>query len=384
MYVDEPEYAGLILRRTYKMLAMPDAIMDRAHQWLGPTPAKWNETEKRYTFPSGATLTFGYLDHARDVENYQGSRYQLVGYDELTQFQEAQYRYLFSRQRRAHGSRIPLRMRATSNPGGVGHEWVFERFFVKGAAAGRSFVPALLKDNPHLDQAEYEASLAELDPITRQQLLEGLWVVDRSTRHFRREWWRGRNRYDATDPAYGNRCIARYISWDTGLKDKKTSAYSAAVVLELLPDYRLLVREVWREKLIFPDLVPEIEGLARRYNRDGKLRGVLIEDKASGISAYQTIQETSPAWLREITIPFEPHGDKSQRGQQAAVWCKLDCVLHPAPSERAPWLYDFEAELFAAPEAEYMDQHDAYVQGIIYLEHLLAEGWRARTGAEVA
>jgi len=87
-YVDIPDYAALLLRRTYKELALPEAIMDRAHEWLNPTDAKWHEDAKTWEFPSGATLTFGYLEGPRDHYRYQSSAYQFVGFDELTQFQE--------------------------------------------------------------------------------------------------------------------------------------------------------------------------------------------------------------------------------------------------------------------------------------------------------
>ena len=187
-YVHVPDYAALLLRRTYKELALPEAIMDRAHEWLTPTDAKWHEDSKTWEFPSGATLTFGYLEGPRDHYRYQSSAYQFVGFDELTQFQEVQYRYLFSRLRRLAGSDIPLRMRAASNPGGVGHEWVYHRFIDPETRGDRIFIPAKLGDNKYLDQAEYIASLNKLDPITREQLLNGDWNVRPEGGIFRREW----------------------------------------------------------------------------------------------------------------------------------------------------------------------------------------------------
>lgn len=379
-YVDRPKYAALILRRTYADLALPDAIMDRAHQWLGGTAAHWSEVEKTYTFPSGATLTFGYLQYSRDKYRYQGSAFQFVGFDELTQFEDPDYRYLFSRLRRLAGTDVPVRMRGASNPGGIGHEWVFERFFVTGRAAGRWFVPAKLADNPHLDREEYEQSLSELDPITRAQLLNGLWVVDKTARWYRREWWRGRNRFDPVDGVLARQVVARWLSIDTALKDTKTAAYSASTVFELLADYRLLVRRVWREKVIFPDLCDQIEVQAAQQNKDGKLRGVILEDRVSGTSALQTLSASGPLWLRPLLIAFDPakSGGKEQRAQQAAVWSKLGCILLPEPSEAVPWLADFEAELFGAPDTEYKDMIDTYAQGVIYLEHFIAEGHRAR------
>src|SRR5215831_17422072 len=93
-YVDVPGYAALILRRSFSDLALPGAAMARSKEWLYGR-ARWNEREKTWTFNSGATLTFGYLEAEDDVYRYQSSEYQYIGFDELTQFSEAQYRYLF-------------------------------------------------------------------------------------------------------------------------------------------------------------------------------------------------------------------------------------------------------------------------------------------------
>jgi predicted phage terminase large subunit-like protein len=188
MFVESPGYAALLLRRTYKDLSLPKALMDRAGEWLGPTAAKWDDVEKRWTFPSGATLTFGYLKAERDKYQYQSAEFQFIGFDELTQFTETQYRYLSSRRRRLEGVGIPLRTRTASNPGGGGHEWVKRRFVTEGALHGRPFIPARLEDNPHLDIEEYEESLAELDPVTRAQLRSGDWDIAGGSK-FQRQWF---------------------------------------------------------------------------------------------------------------------------------------------------------------------------------------------------
>ena len=175
-WVDVPGYNALLLRRTFADLALPGAIMDRSHDWLRGTAAEWNDREKTWTFPSGARLTFGYLQGDHDKYRYQGTELSFCGFDELTQFQEEQYTYLFSRLRRPEGSDVPLRMRSASNPGGVGHGWVYERFMPDLTAeaiehrrkTGRIFIPARLEDNPYIDQAAYRRGLAELDDITRR------------------------------------------------------------------------------------------------------------------------------------------------------------------------------------------------------------------------
>jgi predicted phage terminase large subunit-like protein len=190
-YASEPDYAALILRRTFRQLALEDAIMDRAERWLSQTDAKWEGTDKRWRFPSGATLTFGYLDTERDKYQYQSAAFQFIAFDELSQFTKSQYTYLFSRLTRLEGSTIPIRMRAASNPGDIGHEWVKARFIsptsTQMKASGRFFVPALLEDNPHVDQPAYEDSLIELDPVTFEQLRHGNWDLDLAGNMFKRE-----------------------------------------------------------------------------------------------------------------------------------------------------------------------------------------------------
>lgn len=190
-FVTEPDYAALILRRTFRQLALEDAIMDRAERWLSPTDAKWEGADKRWRFHSGATLTFGYLDTERDKYQYQSAAFQFIAFDELSQFTQSQYTYLFSRLTRLEGSTIPIRMRAASNPGDIGHDFVKARFITptpaEMKARGRFFIPALLEDNPHVDQPAYEESLKELDPVTYEQLRHGNWDISIKGNFFKRE-----------------------------------------------------------------------------------------------------------------------------------------------------------------------------------------------------
>lgn len=188
-YADVPRYSALILRRTFADLSKPGALMDRAREWLASSGARWNEQKRQWRFPNGAVLTFGYLENETDIYQYQSAEYAFIAFDELTQFTERSYTYLFSRLRRLADSNIPLRMRSASNPGGIGAAWVYERFIPddwqpEDAGAlhvhekqGRAFVPARLEDNPHLDQATYEESLDKLDEVTRAQLRRGDWRI---------------------------------------------------------------------------------------------------------------------------------------------------------------------------------------------------------------
>lgn len=174
-YVDVPGYAALILRRSYTDLALPGAIMARADEWLSGSDARRGKDGKEWVFPSGATLTFAYLDNDQDRFRYKSAEFQFIAFDELTQFNERVYEYLFSRLRATESVPVPLRMRSASNPGDIGHGWV-KRRFIERRDPGVIFVPAKLDDHPDESfKTGYRTSLQKLDEVTRRQYEDGDW-----------------------------------------------------------------------------------------------------------------------------------------------------------------------------------------------------------------
>jgi predicted phage terminase large subunit-like protein len=199
---------------------------------------------------------------------------------------------------------------------------------------------------------------------------------------FKRAWWRGQEplrrlgrepRADAVEVHRPLDLLGHALKDETMRPTRRPSSASSAE----LPDGR--PRGLPRPARV-PRTAARDGSLTQRYSPDGKLRGVLIEDKASGTSAYQTLMAGASADLRRVLIPFQPVGDKDTRANQAAVWCKNDCVLLPEPSDTVPWLLDFEEELFAIPTSTFRDQADAFAQLIIYTENLLAVASAPRRG----
>lgn len=192
-FVDIPGYSAILFRKTYADLSLPGALIDVSKQWLMPfvesKEVKWSEKEKQYTFPSGATLNFGYLESDNDCYRYQGAEFQYIGIDECTHVSPSNYRYMFSRLRKPKSLPVPLRFRATCNPGGMYGEYYYQRFFVEGKENGRIFIGAGLKDNPFLDADAYREALQELDPIEREQLLNGNWEIKANGDLLDRHWF---------------------------------------------------------------------------------------------------------------------------------------------------------------------------------------------------
>ena len=191
-----PNYRGITFRRTYPQLEALIARSVELYPQIFPK-AKYNSSEKRWMFPSGARLFFGYMQHEQDKYNYQGKPYDYIGFDELTHFTYSQYMYLMSRNRPT-GPNTRVYMRATANPGGVGHAWVKERFITPAPpltpietkynihtpegktiqiAKRRIFVPATVFDNKKLleNDPEYLATLAALPEAEKNALLNGSW-----------------------------------------------------------------------------------------------------------------------------------------------------------------------------------------------------------------
>jgi len=252
--------------------------------------------------------------------------------------------------------------------------------------------PSSANPSPQIREAARRAKLL-LPTSTYEQEWEANFVQDNAI-VFSREWWEDgkggyANRYDPDDPLVMKRSIRRWIMLDTALKDKTSSDYSAATVADLMPDWRLVITEVWQEHLSFPNLIGQIEAFYRHYNRDNTLEGIIIEDKVSGTSAYQTLTSASAdPYLARLMVAWPATGSKGYRAGLAGVWCRNGCILLPKPGPRVPWLYAFEQQLFSFSPIERENEHDdmvdTFVHLINYLEqtrHIMSRGWQARTGA---
>lgn len=189
-------HRAALFRRSFPELR---DLIDRAVELYpliveGCTHRNYNQTEKMWTFPSGAKVEFGYLNNDNDRLKYRGRAWNYIGFDELTLWPTSTcYLYLFSRCRSTDRT-LPRYIRATTNPDGPGQKWVMERWGISAEGKGtdipvdivdeeagvittvrRRFIPARLTDNPHLAGTGYREALLQLSPDEREALLKGLW-----------------------------------------------------------------------------------------------------------------------------------------------------------------------------------------------------------------
>lgn len=358
-YVDKPSYRAIILRRTYADLALPGAPMDLADQWLHGTDARRKDAGREWWFPSGAKLVFGYMATDGDKYRYQSSRWDFVGYDEASQFTEAQLRYLFSRLRqdRKNAAEIPLRYRLTSNPGGPSHQYLRDRYvFPTQVSTDRLFIPAGMEDNPHLDVEAYREMLAELDPYTRAQLEHGDWDAEPSGGYFdishlhvvaehksNGDWRRaiGCRSWDLAATEVGDYAVGTKI-----LYDRRTKIWRIADVVRLKAEPMKLEQTMKataaRDGLQFPQIIEQELGSA------GKL----------------AMRDIRQRWLAGYPVfPTPPSGNKLTRARlPASLIAAGDVELAPGQ-----WTNDFLAELVAFPNGANDDQVDAMGHGMAWI-----------------
>ena len=240
---------------------------------------KFMERDKTWVAPSGATLWLSYLDRDDDVQRYQGQAFNWIGFDELTQWPSPYpWDYMRSRLRATKDSGLNLYQRATTNPGGAGHQWVKKTFvdpaphntsfdatdmetgerivWPKGHSKEgqplfkRKFIPAKLFDNPYLSESgDYETMLLSLPENQRKRLLEGNWDVAEGAAfpEFNRS-------VHVIEPFDIPNNWSKFRACDYGY-----GSYSAVLWFAVAPDGQLVVyRELYVSKVLAKDLANKV------------------------------------------------------------------------------------------------------------------------------
>jgi predicted phage terminase large subunit-like protein len=369
-YVDIPGYNALLVRDSFQNLNKPEGLIPRAHEWLQPTDAQWSGEKKQYTFPSGATLSFGYIDGPLDHFNYQSAAFQYIGIDEAVNIRENQALYLFSRLRKLKKYQsIPLRFRCASNPPTreqvVKGEWVKKRYVTPATRAeGVIFLPAWMDDNPHLDRDSYRDSLSKLDPITRRQLESGDWDIQIKGRMFDRSWFK------IVDKAPIEGETVRY--WDRAASLDE-GAYTAGCKMTRSKNGQYYIESLVR----FRKTALQNQQIIRQVaDIDGKETPIWMEQEP-GSSGVDTIDTYRRNVLPEFTFRADRvsgKGSKEVRAMPLASQAEAGNVFLVEGS----WNKEFLDEIELFPDGKYKDQVDSCSGAFNKISGLKAEN-RIRT-----
>ena len=232
-------YVAKIFRRTYAQVAGGGGLWDETFNLYPYLSGKANNSELSWSFPSGAKVGFGHLQHEKDKFSHQGKEYAFIGFDEADHFEWSQIWYLYSRNRSTCGVRPVMKLTVNPNPTHPLKEfilwWLDEngqfpdlekagklRWFIRNdqericwhdtdekefnayvkevrenqnpdfIPPSVTFIPASIDDNPALLEKDpgYKSRLISLPRVERQRLLYGDWLsAPAAGLYFRRDWF---------------------------------------------------------------------------------------------------------------------------------------------------------------------------------------------------
>jgi len=146
-------------------------------------------------------------------------------------------------------------------------------------------------------------------------------------------------------------------SWDTAVKDTELANFSVCTTWGV-KDRKAYLLDVFRRKLLFPDLKKFVQSFAELHHATV----VLIEDMSSGASLIQQLRAEG---LSKVQASPSLDGNKTMRlyGQTPKIEGGL--VLFP---KSADWLDTYLNELLSFPSSNYDDQVDSTVYALAWID----------------
>jgi predicted phage terminase large subunit-like protein len=406
-YAADPHFRGIFFRRTFPELEAEiiPRTLDLFTRVRGLEGAKYNRQTKRWIFPGGGRFSFAHLEHEDTILKHRSAEYCYVAFDELTTFTKKQYLGILQRLRSAHG--LPCRVRAGTNPGGPGHDWVFQRwrpwldptYEVPGwkalglsgprpgpgeplwyltnpetgediwvprgtpGALSRCFHPAKLEDNPALGGATgaYAATLQNQDPLTRKQMREGDWLAKPSAKMFFDRAW-------AVVVKKGPAKALRVRFWDRAGTEVSTKNKE--------PDWTVGVRLAFveEEHLVYVEDMVRLRGspgVVKRTIRETAERDGVGVEVALSLDPGQAGLFEGEEYLKELAgFVVSLH---RETGDKLSRFRAFSAQAQPRPGQahgflrvvEGPWNEVLFSELEGIPEGPFDDIGDS-----------IAGGWR--------
>lgn len=373
-----PRFKAGLFRRTYPELEA--SLIERSRNYYYQFGGRYNETKHTWRFPSGAQVVFRALQYVKDVFAHQSDEFQYLGFDELTHFEEKQYRYLLSRLRGPVD--YPLCVRAGTNPDVC---WVKDRwapwvnrsseYLDSGApiadsgevlwvlpdgmggesyvpegtpkAFSRCFIRSSRHDTPQITE-EYETQLLMQDAVQRARLMDGDWeAVPAAGKYYKRDWCLHVNADDVPNDA---RFVRHWDRAATEKSEKSSDPDWTVGVLMARKGTQFWVVNVLRVRET-PKSVDDL--MLRTANSDGK--GVVIslaqDPGQAGKDQVHRLVRMLSGWRVQFSREtgdkvrrFGPFSSQAEHGNVRIV--------------RAGWNEAYNYELESFPEGRHDDQVD--------------------------
>jgi hypothetical protein len=121
------EWRGVLFRQTHPQLR---DVIEKSKKWIRRIwpEAFFNEIKTFWEWPTGERLYFSHFPTPASYSDYHGHAYPWIGWEELTTWATPDcFKVMFSCSR-STAKGMPRKIRATTNPYGVGHNWVKSRY----------------------------------------------------------------------------------------------------------------------------------------------------------------------------------------------------------------------------------------------------------------
>ena len=355
LHCANPDSHALLIRRTYNDLRQAGGLMDRAIQWWAGKPGiRWVASDRKFIFPSGATITFGHCENSSAHHHYQGGEYTFIGIDEASLLPEEQLRWFETRIRSSSPTAPPTQYRLASNPGGISHYYLRDNY-VGTDDPNTLFIPADRRDNHALPE-DYERQFDNLDPHTRAQLLHGDWDSEPSGGFF--EFPSDDELYVAYTPDSGE----PVRSWDlaaTSVSRGKDPDYTVGVKMYLVDGVYYLDDIVrFREEPAATE-----SRIRNTADLDGPNTRILIEQEPGSSGKTASSHLTRNVLSDRSVFTIRPTGSKQSRARLLASHIRNGNFR----IRRAKWNAAFLSELQGFPKGAHDDQVDAVSQALGHL-----------------
>lgn len=405
-FIHNPGFGATIFRRTYPELRRQGSILDASKAVYPLLNARLRMGSPiRWTFPSGATVELSHMQDEKTLRSFDGAQMPLIIFDELCQFTEEQFFYLFSRNRSVCG--VKPHILATCNPDAeawaadflswwidqetgyaIGEKSGIKRYFIRNLeeiiwggnpeellkrypdftvndVKSVSFIPSSVYDNDILMEMnpDYVGSLKGLSLIERERKLYGNWKIRPAAGlYFKRSQIRN---FISVIPSDVKSWIRGWDFAATSDREKKEGAYTASVLMGKRRDGTYIIADVTNDRLSPSEVRATV--LHKAQQDKAMFGNVKIRIPQDPGQAGKAQKEGYIKFLSGYSVWMTPEtGNKETRAEpMAAQWQggNFELVV-------APWNDMYVSQLESFPESKYKDMVDASSSAFAEIERL--------------